>query len=241
MIDDKILKIIADKEDQIKELPSKQALTHIVNLIALKKRYNDRRHIYLYLKILIEKYIDIIKSEDFGYDSFNFDKLAELTTELTLPQKVSFYNYSISIISSSMPDLDIEWFKKRKINAEIELVKKNFWSKPQIFHLVTLYVSSSVRKTCAFILVIFLIPTLLLLPAPFESFEWFTVNYENYSNVFIVNHILNLAGFFADIDNDFKIKPLNEFATVIYILYKVLFVLLIANYLFGKISEKFNK
>ena len=57
-------------------------------------------------------------------------------------------------------------------------------------------------------------------------------------NNFIVNHFLNMCSLFADIDNDLKINPLNWLGVLLIIFSKIIFILLIVNFIYRKLSDK---
>lgn len=234
-----ILELIKQEEDKISQIISpSESINKISNLIKLKFEYNDNRNIYIYIKLLIEKYIEVIKYSDYGYDTFNYIKLEQVLYYISLSQRVSILKYTISRIANELPDFEKDWFINQKNIAEISLIKQNFKKNPKVFRLIALYAGKNTYYTLISILIVFLIPVIVLLPAPIPQLIWFEISYNNYSDVYFVNHILNLLGFFADIDNDFNIEPQNALASFFFIFYKIIFIILIANFLYTKITDK---
>lgn len=239
MVQDTIIRDLIEKEESnLFNITSPSvAIGVIYNLIYLKLKYESTPQIYVLYKMLIEQYIQVISTSPYGYDNFNTERLEGILKNFKCEEQHALLQFTISRISHELPELDKSWFLERKNIAEIKAIikKKELAS---IFKIVSLFAGLNIKTLLLTISFIFLIVYLFTLPLSEPTNALFILEYELYSDNKYFNHLLNLLTIFVDLDNDFKIKPLNGLGTFLIIFSKAFFVLVIANYLYIKVTDK---
>ena len=184
------------------------AVSILYNLISLKNKINRKNDNYKDIKQFLDYYINFIKSANYGYDNFNYEKIEKLLLLLNPAEQVTLLQYAISITYRELPEYDREWFLERKYQAEIDSIinSKDYKFYPKALFL---FCGQSIKRVFLTLGVFFLFISLILLPAPIKCLVLFKLSYENYSSNFIFNHLLNILSLFADIDNDLVIEPIN--------------------------------
>lgn len=229
---------IAEESDAIKNISSPaEAVNRIYNLISMKASVNDKDGIYKLTKLFIIYYVQVIKDADYGYDDFNFFKIKNVLGHLNYKSQISILQFIISTMTKELPEYEKEWFVNFKNEIQIKEILEDF-KFSRITKLISLYTGLNIWTLITALLIVYLLASLIFLPSPFDIFEIFEVKYEKYSSDFIVNHFLNILTLFADIDNDFKIIPLNWFATLLLVTGKVAFILMVVNFVYTKITNK---
>lgn len=229
--------ILTKEQGRLEEsLSITEKLNILYNLIILKNSFGIH-NFYKDVKKIIDYYIELIKTSDFGYDSINYKKLDKVLQCLSSEEQISFLKYSISIISRELPEHDIDWFLSKLNKAEINNIirKRSIIMYPKILFL---FAGTEVLNLIIVFIVFILITYIILLPAPYSSWEIFNLHYVNYSSNFFINHLLNILSLFGNIDTDFKIVSRNGLGLVVLIFAKIVFVLLIVNFIYKKLSEK---
>jgi len=232
--------IIRADEQKLKECSNpNNGLNILYNLIILKNKDSNKKENYKDFKKFIDFYIEVVKLSDYGYDKLNHNKIEKVLNFLNFEEQISALNYAISVSARELPEHDKNWFIERKNKAEVQniLCKKQFRYYPKALLLVCSY---SIFRLFLIVLCFLLLVFVLLLPASDPSYSIFKITYENYSSNFLVNHLLNILSHFSDIDNNFKIEPMNWFALILLILGKLLFILIIVNFIYRKITDKIN-
>jgi hypothetical protein len=232
--------LITNEENKLKnDLAPNEAINILYNLISLKNRIHKTKDNYKDIKSFINYYIDVIKFSDYGYDVINYEKIEKLINLLEYKEQISVLQYAISVTKRELPEHNKEWFVEKKHKCEID----HIWSQktinlfPKAFFL---YSGLNISRLLLTLLLFFLLTCLILLPSPKFFFPFFNITYDNYSESFIINHFLNIFSLFADIDNDFKIKPINWFGLISLVLGKISFIILIVNFFYRKITDKIS-
>ncbi len=212
----------------------------LYNIIKLKINVSSTEGLYKDIKQFIDTYIETIKLADYGYDNYNYSKINQLINYLPSSQQISILQYIISVSSRELPEHDRAWFITRKHKSEI---KEIFESRNYVLYPKTafLYLGQSITRLLLGLFILFIITCLILLPAPIESLEILEVTIENYSQHSILNHIMNVLTLFADLDNCLKVEPIGLSGLLIIIIGKFLFVILIINFFYFKISDKISQ
>ncbi len=232
---------IAEQAESIKNISSpSEAVNKLYNLILLKGSVDDKNEIYKLSKVFIDNYIEVIKSSDYGYDSFNFEKIEKILNQLDYKSQVSILQFIISNMTKELPEYDKEWFICKRHSVQIQDILQDFKLR-NIFKLISLFSGLNTLTLFATLVFVFFITFIILLPSPLDFCEIFEIKYDNYSQNFTANHFLNILTLFADLDNDFKITPLNWVAIIMMVTSKVLFIVLIVNFVYVKITDKISK
>lgn len=235
-----IEEIISSEEEKLRNSTSPGEKINILhNLIVIKNHTNNDHDNYQNIKKLIDLYIENIKVGNYGYDFFNIEKINEVLKFLKHEEQISILKYALSSIKRELPE-----YENESIVDSINKIKiKNIISKKKFTHFpkaLLLYSTSSIFGLFIVLLAFILIVFAILLPSNEFTFSVFTISYETYSVNFILNHLLNILSLFADIDNDLKIQPLNAYGLILMIFAKIVFVLLIINYIYRKLSDKIS-
>jgi len=232
--------LISVEENKLNQgLPTNETINILFNLITLKNRNGQKADNYKDIKSFVNNYITVIKVADYGYDNFNYDKIETLLKLLTPGEQVTVLQFAISATSRELPEHNRDWFIERKHSAEIKyiLTKKNAISYPKAFFLFT---GLNITRLFFALILFFLIINILLLPSASNTYSLFKIEYASYSSNFLINHILNVLSLFADLDNNFKIEPLNWWGLILMIVGKISFVLLMVNFIYRKICDKIS-
>lgn len=231
---------ILEQSESIKNITSPSIGTNwLYNLILLKRSINDKTEIYKLSKSFIIHYIALIKESDFGYDTFNYDKIEKILGCIDYKSQISLLQFIISNMTKELPEYDKEWFVLKKNRIQIKDILQDF-KLSKTLELTSLFAGLNIYTLIVTLSLVFLITSIILLPSPNSFFEIFEIKYDTYSTCFILNHFLNILTLFADFDNEFKITPLNWFATIIMVAGKVMFIILIVNFVFTKITDKIS-
>jgi len=212
----------------------------IYNIIKLKVNISCSEGLYKDIKQFIDLYVETLKLADYGYDNYNYSKIDQLLNHLPSSQQISILQYMTSVSSRELPEHDRSWFITRKHKSEIKVIfeNKNFVLYPKTAFL---YFGQSITRLLFGLFILFVITCLILLPAPIESLEILDVKIENYSQFSKLNHIMNVLTLFADIDNSLKVKPIGLSGLLLIIFGKIIFVMLIMNFFYFKISDKISQ
>ena len=234
----KLKEIIEKEEIKLKSnISAIEKINILYNLISIMNRNGDKTIIYKYIKIFVDNYVQVVKTENYGYDIINHNKIEYLIQFISYEEQVSILNYSINVMTRELPDYNKEWLITRKHIAVINKIisAKDFLYFPKAFLLI---ISINIYRLFVSLSLFFIAVYILLLPSPFKSFEVFDITYNDYSKNFYINHFLNTLTLFADIDNEFKIKSNIWIGAILMVIGKILFGLFIINFIYRKLSDK---
>jgi hypothetical protein len=231
---------IVEYSESIKNISSPSIGTNwLYNLILLKRSINDETEIYKLSKTFIINYISLLKESDYGYDTFNYEKIEKILCCIDYKAQISLLQFIISNMTKELPEYDKEWFVLKKNRIQIKDILQDF-KLNKTLKLTALFAGLNIYTLFIALSLVFLTTYIILLPSPFSFLEIFEIKYDKYSSCFIVNHFLNILTLFADFDNEFKITPLNWFGTIMMVFGKVMFIILIVNFVFTKITNKIS-
>lgn len=218
------------------ESPS-QKLGLLTNLFEVRKKSGIKRNNYVDFKKFIDLYIEVVKSANFGYDDINSQKVKKTLGYLELDERIAASRYAVSVMARELPEHDRSWLIKLMNEATVQHIfhLKQYRQYPKAFAFI---LSNSFSSLLIFLFSFFILVNIILLPAHFPSWAVFKISYENYSPNFYLNHILNVLTLFSDLDNNFKIIPLNWIAVLGSIASKIIFLLIIVNFIYRKLTDK---
>lgn len=214
-----------------------EGVNMLYNLIVLKGSIQDKNDLYKLSKKFFKYYIEVIKNSNYGYDTFNFNKVKNVLNQMDLKSQASILQFVISNMTKELPEYEKDWFVCEKNKIQLKDLVCNFNAKNS-FKIIALFSGLNFYTLLLTLVLVFTLVSIILLPAKFESCQLFEIKYDNYSTDFYVNHVLNILTLFADFDNDFKVKPLNWFATILMIVAKITFITIIVNFIYVKITDK---
>lgn len=233
---------ISQKElEKLKDSNSENESSNILfNIIKINYETGVSNDHYRNIKRFFDSYIKSLKLSDYGYDNFNYDKIASLLKTLKPEEQLSILQFIISETSKELPQYDKNWFIIRKHKAEIKRIITNK-RYPQYPKAILLYFGQSTKRLILFFTIIFTLVSIILLPAPIDLFKIFEIEFKNYSTFTAWNHILNVFALFAHIEHSVNIKPLNWAGIFILIIGKIGFWILIINFIYLKIMDEILK
>lgn len=233
--------LLKSEEDRLSNTKNDSESANILyNIIKLNNKLNQQDNNYRNTKLFIDKYVNSLKSADYGYDNFNYNKINQLIDLLTPEEQESILQYIISVTAREFPEHDRNWFVTRKHNAEIrKIIHSNLYVLyPKI---ILLYFGQSIQRLLLGFLGLFIITSLILLPAPIEVLAILNITFENFNDTNFLNHILNVFSLFAGLDNNLQIKPVNWLGLFLIIFGKLFFITFISNFIYFKISDKITQ
>ena len=99
------------EEERLKKSKNPSESANILfNIIALSFKSDKKNDIYKDAKRFIDCYVELIKSANYGYDSFNFNKLEKLLNMLPPEEQVAILQYALSITARELPEHSVDWF-----------------------------------------------------------------------------------------------------------------------------------
>lgn len=192
---------------------------------------------YSDIKEYFSLYIKYLDKEKFNYDRVNLPKLFELIENLPPEQRIELLRYlKDSLKKSEISFSDKDLIREIRIN-EIKYLSKNI-SPKNIFPLILKCTSFNLVTLLIGLFLFIVIECIILLPSPFENIGLFKIEYDTISQVFVINHFLNIIGGAIELTDNFKITPLNEFGFVLLFVGKLFFIVIVLNYIIKEIKNK---
>lgn len=215
------------------------------SIIQLKKnapeKCNEGNSIYIDAKRFISIYINSVEERDLGYDIIDINKISKCIELVDNEHEQLFLaQNTYRLLKTSGFDEESKKIKKIVNVKKTKLLK----IKPYYFgKYIKLILHLSTYNMFTIILTIsclFLISFIVLLPAPFDNWQYFKVTYYSYSNTFIINHFVNILTNIFGIDNGFKIETSSLFGILSIITIKLFYIIFIVNYLYKKVIDILN-
>ena len=208
------------------------------NIIGIKGKNasvaSHKRTLYVDVKDFITHYMMQSDSEDYGYDIPNEERLKHALDYLHPNEQLSLYRYLKSQYNRRGFDASV-WDKK--IN---ELGLKVAWEQHKYFSLI-LKLSAYNIGTLLFSYLLFVFVAFLFLhDAPFECMGVLDVSLHQFSEIPSVNYFMNTLAIASGEDYGQSIVPVNAGGMLLIIIGKIVFYLLIANFVLKKLSDYFN-
>ncbi len=202
---------------------------------------SDVNSIYLDAKRFISIYIQSIDERDLGYDIIDINKLKKCINICgNKHEQFLLSQNSYRILKAKGFEEESKQMKKIVNSKKTELLYERPYYLGKyiriLFHLST-YNLFSIIST---IFILFLISLIVLLPAPYKSWEIYNVTYHSYSDSFLANHIINLLSNIFGIKNSFNIETNSIFGILSIIAIKLFYIVFIVNYLYKKVIDILN-
>lgn len=223
---------------EINKCSAREQAERLYAIIGIKGNYEEiksyKRPLYLDVKAFITQYLKAFETEDYGYDIPNNEKLLKAIS--TLPDKEQlamcrFANKSYEDYGYDSAFLDVRMNKLKMQMACDEhryLLYLLRWSGS---NLKTLFASYSI-----FILVVFIV----LLPAPFEWMGILKTIPQDFVTNPLINHLINTLAIVSGGDFAPEVAPNGLIGMLLIILGKIVFYLLIGNFIVKKITDFFS-
>jgi hypothetical protein len=240
LIDKEQLKF--DKETS----PSSKA-NYLNNIIRMKKSVYSKNSytVYIYhdIKLWLSNYVKSFDENQYNYDIFSKDTVSQMISLVSEDRQMSLYYYLIRQLKMNSHTNDkISWCESKIKKLEIDELLKNC-NVFNIFNLVFLFSSYNIFTLVITSIIYIGIVNILFLPEYYLGFKLFIIEYETYyPDNFILNHILNVTNYLFNFSNgDFKIIVNSFHGMLILVLLKIIFYLLIINFILVEMSRSLRK
>lgn len=238
-----ILDLIAQESSSILIAPTfEEKSTRTNNIIQLKihSGFSDiSNDTYVDVKNFISFYIKSLKEKQFNYDEFNECFVVELISRFNIERQCNLLEHTIREVKTENISEKARFF-------EDNLRQKEFlreWEKLNWKNLLKIIFKGSVYNNWSVIFSLFLCYLfcfVIYLPAPECGIVLFSINYENVSESFILNHFCNVLMSFFEIQKDPFVSPINFGGTIVLILIKVFFISIVVNVLLDHFKSRFK-
>lgn len=209
----------------------------LYNLIQAKvefKMQDYKRSLYLDAKKFVEAYIKAAEMQDYGYDEVLLEKIKDVIKHLEPKQRVSVLHAARRMMFTRGYEVDNILNEIRNQEAIIAW-KGNFRQK---LYSICLWMSIRWRALLISYLVYMVLLNVVLLPAPFKWMELFVVEYKQYDDFFLWNHVINILALMTGNDAlSPQITPIGFTGMIVYVIGVVLFYLIIGNFVLRKLED----
>lgn len=191
--------------------------------------------IYVDSKNFISIYINSVDSRSFGYDFIELNKIIKIIEfNINTVEKIALCNYSCRLLLTRGFEDENSTLKNKLNSYKTTSILEQGFKLKTIRKLTSHLTSYSIKALMFTIFILFIITLLIFSPAPIEQMELFIIEYEDYSSDYLVNHILNFLAESVDVNEKFTIKPINELGILILVILKIVYILIILNYIYRK-------
>jgi len=241
------LRNLIEKEQQVLNSINSQndKMEHINNIIQIKlqiknKFPQERIDIYTDLKEFIKSYLFSREENKFGYDKLDFSLIYKYINELNLNERVNILKFTHRLLVQNSYEEESKEIETKLNHTEIKYCLKNNFLKNffKLFYLLSTY---NIFTIVTIIFFIIFIGWLMLLPAPGWSVQIFKTEMSNYSNNIALNTLLNMLNGLLEIDNNFKVIPINIFSAFFLLVSKFFIIIFVINILIKELTNKILK
>lgn len=228
-------------------IKSSKKVNHLNNIIKIKKSLylgiEYEKNVYEDIKNCLTEYINSINETSYQYDFFCKKTIKNLLKDLSYDKQIGLYTFLIRLLKINCHINDeIIWCESQI--KKIELNK--LWSSPNLFNFPKIFFllsSYNIYSLLISLLLMLILINILFLPESYIGFKLFNVIYENYyKDNFILNHIVNVNNYLFNFSNgNFKIECNDLSSLLILVAIKLIFYLIIINFIIKEISRKVNK
>lgn len=228
---------IESQYNQLKAYKYKANSQILYNLIQVKAKMgvpNYKQSLYLDVKKFTEAYIKASDKLDYGYDEILISKLLSSVSVLEGSQQISILYNVRRMMWARGYDTDCLLYEIKKIERKIA------WSgnARQKIYAVCLWISATWWALIVSYFVYIILLGFVLLPAPLDCMQLFTIEFKPLNSNNVINHILNTLGLMTGNENiSPKILPIGIMGMGYLIIGKILFYLIIANFIYRKLEE----
>lgn len=205
------------------------------NLIKMKYKWrlvDLNQSLYLDVKKFVQAYITASDSQDYGYDEINITKITDVCSYLEDEQQLAILYLTRRLFYTRGYDQDIIYSEIVKVDKRVSFANRQYWR-----WLRLLLSQNFTRLLIVYILYVLLI-FIVLLPAPFEWMGCFDVQFKDYCENSILNHVANGLGVLSGSDSiSPEITPNCFWGMLLYCIGLVVFYFMFANFILKKIED----
>lgn len=213
------------------------------NIVQLKIDSNDesiKKDLFLEIRNLINYSVGSIDESYHGYYSLTVDNTKKILSKisyLALQEQIALLEYFMRKLKLAGYYIEAEKLEKELNYRELKLLISPFKLK-EINKLIIAFTTLNIFTLCLSLILIYIIYSVLLLPAPIDWMELFHIDYNQYSSNVFLNHFANTILDFCQIESDFKVMPMNLFGVCAIVFIKITIFVLIFNYFLSEIKRK---
>lgn len=243
MTDNELHSFISKQESLLRQMNTDsekaQILYEIINAKRKIKSNPERYDLYIDVKRFISHYFRSIDSESFGYDSVKYDKFEVMVSVLDYNQQKSIIQYTKRYLKKRGFELELEDLDGLMNRLSVNYYKQNIFRDFNFFKILPAISSKNVTSIVTTLLIIILIETVCLLPAPAKQLELFSVKFLPLTEYQYINLTLNqlLSQLCIFSDDEFKVLPLNVLGAFFLVLSQAIKYLLVTNFLFKQLEK----
>lgn len=237
--DQRLTDRLTDLEERVSITSDPRERLHLINCIIQLKlilHQNSPEHIYKDLKKWIKAYCETTEVDRYGYDQIDIDIVLRRISPLPTEQKISFLKYSGRELMK-IHDLENYQAIENLINRNEFKHLKEKLSLINFLKIILIYPTLNIKSLLFSFIIIFIGCNLLLLPSPSEWMETFEFSKNNYSDNFLLNHIINVLCVLFDLNPETYVKPTKPIGVILGVFFKSIFLLLVINYLFKLLTK----
>lgn len=224
--------------DKYNECSEREKAERLFAIIGIKGNneivHSYKSPLYLDVKSFVVHYIKAFETEDYGYDIPNNEKLLNAISFLSDNEQLAMCRFARKTYDENGYDTSFLDKRINEIKMRIALDKHNYflfilrWSGSNLKTLLLSYLF--------FIAVVFIV----FLPAPYNWMALFQIDLYEYVGNSFINHLLNTLAIVSGADSAPQIIPSGLVGMILLILGKILFYLLIGNFIIKKIADFFS-
>jgi len=215
------------------------ALFYIIQIKEDNREYVDQKQsLYLDIWNFVRLYIESVEENDYGYNTVNIDKIKRaIEANVNPDEKLQLYSRTIRKLGD---EGFVQESKDLKISVKKVVISSLLYStslKNKLKSIIYCCCYNLWTVTC---ILLFLIINYIIITLPFSDVKdsVFVIQYSNYSEYFIINHILNIFGDVFEYNEIIFCRPNNVYGFILLLLYKFLFVTFFAGWFMKYFSEK---
>ncbi|PZX10892.1 hypothetical protein LX69_03278 [Breznakibacter xylanolyticus] len=202
---------------------------------------NEVNTLYLDAKKFISCYINSIEERDLGYDVIDTNKILKCINLLgDYQEQFQLAQNAYRLLRTKGFEDESKTLRTIMNQKKTQLIKSKPYFLGKYFKLILHLSSYSLSSIALSIFTIFIITYIVLLPAPIESWQNFSVVYHSYSDSFYINHMVNIITSLFGVTNDFKVETSNLTGIFTIMSIKLFYLVFIVNYLYKKFIDIIN-
>lgn len=241
---DEIIKLISDEISQLKTASTNgEKLDRINNILQIKLNSEIdelKSDIYIDVKNFINYYIIALEEKKYFYDEFDSNKINDYLKLFELKQKCSLLKFTIRHLKIMGFEDKIKEFELALHKNEFLIEWKNFGIKNffKVIYLATVYNYITILSALA---LCFILKAVIYLPAPAGWPVLFDLHYYKLNDNKFLNHLGNILLSIFDVQElPSFVTPLNIWGSVLYVLGKCFFILIVINILIDQLTKRFK-
>lgn len=197
-----------------------------------------KQTVYLDIKHFLQTYIQCLLDRDSNYDVINFDAVTEKLDILDTDERINILKFFERALKKEYLTSDAKkcYFLRRPF--ELQLCWESKQKKHKLRYLMLYATKNIVTILIAFLILIFLY-SLLTLPSTLPYHFFYVVDYP-FTGVDFLDHFLSVLCSLLELHPDTKIEPINIPGVIILLVVKLVFILILGEYLLAELHKRTN-